>query len=245
VPEVLITLQTSPYTLGEALVQAAAAEGGNAAVDTLFRDAPTEETALLNPVKGISDRRKPIKVAVPRLEAGEKKLDSGTFDVLTWYLMLAERVPLKQSLAAADGWGGDKYVSFTRKGSSCARIAYAGRSSQDTTRMLLALQRWVAAAPGSPAKVSLERGLVRFESCDPGKGAKVGKDASDDAVNLLATRAYVGISFLKGGASDKQASCVGSRLSRTYTVDELNDAKFLTKHPEQRARIQQQVASCR
>ena len=244
VPEVLITLQSAPYTLGETLVQAAAADGGNSTVDTLFRDAPSEETALLDPLKGLKDRRKPVKVATPKLEKGEKKLDSGTFDVLTWYLMLAERVPLKQSLAAADGWGGDRYVSFTRKNRSCARISYAGRTSQDTTRMLLALQGWVADAPGSPAKVNLVGGLVRFESCDPGKGSRIGKDASGDALGLAASRAYIGVQFLKQGASDKVARCMSGRLVTSFTLPQLNDQKYAAR-PDVQARVQRLLAGCR
>ncbi len=49
VPQVLITMMTSPYTLGEGLVQAVAADGGNAAVDHLFRHPPTHESSLLDP----------------------------------------------------------------------------------------------------------------------------------------------------------------------------------------------------
>ena len=52
--------------------------------------------------------------------------------MLTWYLMLAERLPLRESLAAADGWGGDAYVGFERGGDSCARIAYTGRTTAAT-----------------------------------------------------------------------------------------------------------------
>ena len=75
------------------------------------------------------------KVAVPKLADGEKKFDSGEFGVLTWYFMLAERLPLQEALAAADGWGGDSYVSFQRGDQTCARLSYEGETSKDTTRM--------------------------------------------------------------------------------------------------------------
>ncbi len=244
VPQVIIAMESSPYTLGEALVQAAAAEGGNDAVNTLFRDAPTEETALLDPLRGLSEHRKAVPVGAPRLQKGEKKFDSGGFGVLSWYLMLAERLPAKTALDAADGWGGDAYVAYNRNHIACAQMNYAGRTSQDTTRMLLALQRWVAAAPGTPAKVGLERGLVRFESCDPGKKADVGKDAAMDAISLVATRGYLGVNFLESGVADARARCMAGRITRTYTVRQLNDPSFGAT-PDAKARVQRLVAGCR
>src|SRR5262249_28834085 len=56
VPKILITMMTSPYTLGAMMVQTAAADGGNSAVDTLFRKTPATETALLDPLKGLSGK---------------------------------------------------------------------------------------------------------------------------------------------------------------------------------------------
>ena len=49
VPKVIVTMLTSPYTLGASLVQAVAANGGNNKVDMLFRNLPTDETSLLEP----------------------------------------------------------------------------------------------------------------------------------------------------------------------------------------------------
>ena len=51
IPKIIITIATSPYTLGEAMVQTAAANGGNSAVDELFRKTPTNESALLDPLR--------------------------------------------------------------------------------------------------------------------------------------------------------------------------------------------------
>ena len=80
--------------------------------------------------------RAPRRSPCPKLADGEKKFDSGEFGVLTWYFMLAERLPLQEALAAADGWGGDSYVAFQRGDQTCARLSYEGETSQDTTRML-------------------------------------------------------------------------------------------------------------
>jgi hypothetical protein len=242
VPKVITTMLTSPYTLGRALVEAAAADGDNAAVDKLFRDPPKEETSLLDPLQALAGEIRAVKVAKPKLEDGEKKFDSGEFGVLTLYFMLAERLPLLDALAAADGWGGDAYVAFERGGASCARLAYVGKRPQDTTRMLSAMQHWIAAAPGSPAKVSRDGERLRFESCDPGKAADVGKDASADAVGLLTTRTYVGLAVLQKGASDEFAHCVAVRMVRAFPYSVLVDPNA---GPAVKARVQRIAADCR
>ncbi|HEU4811371.1 MAG TPA: hypothetical protein VFT00_04460, partial [Nocardioides sp.] len=51
IPKVLLTMLSSPYTLGQGLVETVAADGGNGAVDDLFYDAPTHETSLLDPLE--------------------------------------------------------------------------------------------------------------------------------------------------------------------------------------------------
>ena len=245
VPKVIVTMMTSPYTLGEGLVQAAAANGGNAAVDKLFRDPPTDESALLDPLQLLAGDSDATKVDVPKFQDGEKKFDSGELGVLTWYFMLAERLPLVDALTAADGWGGDAYVAFERNGESCARMTYAGDTPQDTTRMFSALKRWVAAAPGSTAEVSADGDMLRFESCDPGKAADVGKDASQDAVGLVTTRTYLGVGLVRSDVPANTADCVAGRLVLAFPMSQLVDPKFGASDPAVQAKIRRLAASCR
>ncbi len=244
VPKVVVTMVTSPYALGSGLVGAVAQNGGNAAVDKLFRDVPKDESALLDPFQVLAGGTDAAaKVGVPKLEDGEKKFDSGELGVLTWYFMLAERLPLLDALAAADGWGGDAYVAFERDGDSCARMAYAGDTPKDTKRMLSALQRWVVGAPGSPAKVSRDGDKVRFESCDPGKDSDVGRVASQDAVDLLTVRTSVGIALIRGGVAEESARCVAARAVRVFPVSKLVDPKFGSEESDA-ARLRAVGASC-
>ncbi len=245
VPKVLITMIESPYALGEQMVEMVAAEGGNAAVDQMFRETPTHETALFDPFNVLAGKTGATKVDAPHLAKSEKKFDSGELGVLTWYFMLAERMPLREALAAADGWGGDAYVAYDRGDKTCARMNYAGRTPQDTTRMLVALRRWVAAAPGSPAKVTRAGRVLQFQSCDPGKKAKVGNDASEDALQLVAIRANVGLSFLRAHAPEKAARCVAVKFARDFTMSQLTDPDPYKGHPKLLAKGQRIVASCR
>lgn len=242
VPKIIVTMLTSSYTLGQSLVQTAAADGENAAVDALFRKPPRTESALLDPLGALDGGAEAVEVARPKVADGEKKFDSGVYGALGWYFMLAERMPFTDALTAADGWGGDAYVGFERGGESCARMSYVGRTSADTARMLRALQRWVAAAPGSPASVRREGDHVRFESCDPGRTARVGKDASPQAVGLVANRAYLAVGLLRSGTPRKAAHCLSDRLVRVFPASVLAAP---TASPAVVARIKSLAAGCR
>ena len=245
VPQVVVAFMSAPYSLGEGLVQTVATSGGNGAVNALFRHPPTHESALLDPLRVLAGGTAATKVDVPALHAGEKEFDSGELGVLTWYLMLAQRLPLPQALAAADGWGGDAYVGFQHDGTTCVRSAYTGRTAGDTARMYAALQGWEAAAPGIPASLSRSGDVVRFQSCDPHDAADVGKDDSQDAIALVDTRNVIGVSLVRSGASAAMAGCVARQLAQAYTVDQLNDPTFVKENPAVLTRIQEMAASCR
>jgi hypothetical protein len=245
IPDVVGTMLSSPYVLGEAMVQAVAAEGGNSAVDRLFRDTPTHEDALLDPFTVLEDGSEAAPVDVPTLADGEEEFASGELGVLTWYFMLAERMPVRDALAAADGWGADAYVAFERDDATCARVTYRGRTGRDTSRMLAALHHWVAAAHGSPAQVSSTGRAVHFESCDPGEKSRVGKDDSADALGLVATRTYLGIGLLNAGAPEPTAHCLAGRLVEEYPVSRLQDPAFGASDPAVTARVQQLALGCR
>lgn len=244
VPKVIVTMMSSPYVLGEAMMQAAAASGGNTAVDGLFSDPPTHDSVLLDPFEVLAGDTSAKQVARPALSSGEKKIASGEFGAVTWYFMLAERVPLVQALDAATGWGGDNMVGFERDGHTCARVAYVGDTAQDTAAMLQALQVWVAGT-GPSAKVSQSGDGLLFESCDAGSSVPTVKDTSEDALKLAAVRAYLGIGIVKAGGPQEVARCVAERLVHAYSVAQLSDPSFGANDASVKARVQQLAAACR
>lgn len=221
-----------------------AASGGTAAQDKLIQTPPKHETALLDPFRALAGRTGAIKVPATGLRKGEIRFDSGELGVLTWYLMLAERLPLRSALAAADGWGGDSYVAFAEHGRSCARMAYVGRTPAATTRMRGALHRWVAEAPRAPASVRRDGRLVRFMSCDPGTSSRIGKDASERAVDLAATRTYLALSLLQAGAPATTARCIAGRLVHAFPTPALLDPSFGAHNRAVQVRIRRLVARC-
>jgi hypothetical protein len=242
IPKVVLTMISSPYSLGEAMVQAAAANGGNAAVDDLFRDPPAHDSVLLDPLAGLAEPDKPAAVDVPKLADGEKKFVSGEFGALSLYFMLAERMPDLEALAAADGWDGDAFVAFQRDGVSCERTAVRGDSPQATATLDTALRRWAAASPGSGAQVQDDGSLVRFESCDPGTTAAAGRDASVQALTLVTIRSQLGAVLLKQGVPTAAARCIAEKAVHEFSTSTLTGSKLSAADTDKLRRI---ALSCR
>jgi hypothetical protein len=240
IPEVLTTLLGSPYDLGEALLAVAVQEGGDKAVDDLFRRPPTTEEHQLDPWTLIQDHEVAIDVPAPKPGKGGEEFDDGPFGAVSWLLVLSERIPVKDALTAADGWGGDAYVAFERDGASCVRIDYRGDTPQDLRQMQSALQTWVGRLPKAPASVSRKGSLLTFESCDPGPKAKsVATKSSRDAISLALSRTYLSATLADNGFDQAAARCAADRLVRELTLKELNDPKLDPK------RVQGIILPCR
>ena len=243
VPEVLKAMQAAPYELGQALLAVAVEEGGDSAVDNLFRSPPKTEEQQLDPWTLIADHQGFLSVPAPELADGEKALpgdDGSALGAVGWLMVLSERVPVEQALTASDGWGGDASVAYERDGTSCFKAAYRGDTPDDLDQMATALQAWVAKGPKGAASVTRDALTLEFESCDPGKhAAKVGAGRSMDALTLALTRTYLSVTLVKSGAGVPLARCAADRLVRTFTVAELNNPKL---DPKRVARV---VAPCR
>lgn len=237
ISQILRTFAVAPYALGEALLQLAVVIDGNDAVDALFRDPPKTEEHLLDPWTLLQDHDRALEVTKPRLGAGEEELDSGPFGAVTWYLLLAERLPLVDAFDAADGWGGDSYVAFERDGVSCVRIHYKGDNALDGVQMHRALRTWIAALPGAPASVQRVGPVLRFESCDPGPAADVGSQSSDTALQLALARTYVAVGFLRSTGERAASRCFAEELVHVFTPEQIADPNLGAGDPV----IQQQI----
>ena len=243
VPKVVVTLISSPYVLGQAVTETAAT-GGNEDIDALFEDPPPDDSVLIDPLKALGDLGDGTDVTIPKAGDGEKKFDSGQVGALVTYLMLAERIPLREALAAADTWNGDAYLGFKRKGVLCARVDYRTSSAAGATRLAAAFEDWIAAAPGSTATISHDGARARFESCDPGKKAKLTNDAAEKALQLVGARGYIGASTIKAGASPKVARCFADGVIGEVSLADLNNPDYATDDPEGAKRVQQLAADC-
>jgi hypothetical protein len=244
IPEVLKTMIAAPYELGQAMLAVAVQQGGDRAVDDLFRSPPRTEEQQLDPWTLVADHQGFLNVPEPDLADGEKALagddNGGAFGALGWLLVLSERVPVEQALGAVDGWGGDAAVAYERDGTSCLRANYRGDTPEDLAQMQAALRAWVAKGPKGAATVTRDAMTLVFTSCDPGrKAAKVAKGRSMDALTLALSRTYLSVTLVKEGAAVPVARCAADRLVRVFTIAELNDPKLDPK------RVAQAIGPCR
>ena len=225
IPEVLETLMASPYEFGEAMLRVAVEEGGSDAVDELFEDPPTTEEHQLDPWTLVVGHEQPLDVPEPTLEKGDEEFDDGPFGALSWLVVLAERIPAKEALTAADGWAGDAYVGFERDGVTCLKVNYQGESNRDLAEMQDAVEAWAGAMPDAATEVTVSPDdlLLELESCDPGpRATPVGTGGSRKAVTLALSRTYLSVTLVDGGYETEAARCGADRLVRAFTVAELN-----------------------
>ena len=240
IPEVLVTMLAAPYDLGQALLAVAVQQGGDAEVDTLFRTPPRTEEQQLDPWTLLADHQGLLNVPEPGLPEGAKSFDDGAFGALTWLMVLSERLPAQQALAATDGWGGDSYAAYDLNGASCVTVNFRADTPGDLAQMQSALQAWAAKGPKGSVSVTRDAATVVFTSCDPGKhAAKVASGKSMDAVALALGRTYLSLEMVKGGMEVEIARCGADRLVRDFTIAQLNNPKL------DQARVLQAIQPCR
>jgi hypothetical protein len=224
IPEVMVTMMAAPYELGQALLAIAVQQGGDDAVDGLFRSPPKTEEQQLDPWTLVADHQGFLSVPKPDLPEGTKSFDDGAFGSVGWLMLLSERLPATQALTAVDGWGGDSYAAYDQDGVSCVTLDYRADTPNDLAQMKSALGAWVAKGPKGSAEVSRQDQTLVLHSCDPGKdAAKVASGRSKDALALALTRTYLSLQLVKAHVDVPVARCGADRLVREFTVAQLND----------------------
>ena len=103
-----------PYTSGFDFVERFFLDGGWAAVDALYADPPVSTEQILHPTRYPSDV--PVSLEVPEvldsLGSGWREMDRDVLGEWFTFLTLREHVPEDLARLAAEGWGGDYYISF-------------------------------------------------------------------------------------------------------------------------------------
>lgn len=222
VPPVLTTLFEAPYSLGQAFTRAVAAERGEKGVAKLTRTAPADDVGLLDPAAYL-EGRKARKVPRPKHDGG-RVLDRSRMGATTLFAVLAQRLEPAVALDAADGWGGDAYISWRDRGRTCARVAFRGNTNADTTTLADALRGWVAAGPTSAgASVDARADRVTLTACEPTeKGAPVTVATADEALLLPAVRGSIQAELLEAGLGTNVAACTADRLVRAVPFSALS-----------------------
>jgi hypothetical protein len=168
VPWPMIEFRFAPFWLGPTLIDAAVASSGNAGVDALFRNLPSD-TELLSPWR---------RPAAPNIEAPTVRAPSTTtlvqppttLSVLRVLVMLDAWLPWQVARGAVDHWVGGSYVAYREHADGRLCIAAAAAFDAAPTAFADALTLWAAAA-GSAAVPVVEGRTVRFTACDRGPAA--------------------------------------------------------------------------
>jgi hypothetical protein len=231
VPESLSVLFEAPYDLGPIMLAAVLAERKDAGIDELFRDPPTSDSAYLTPSTLLDDSRF-TTVPTPKLEHGEKRSGSpDSFGAFALYQVLASRIDPATALGAADGWGGDAMITFTRDGTTCLRSAFVGRNDEQTKAIGSALEEWAALMPAGSAEV--EQGArITLTACDPGAAGTEAPNRALQALILAGTRDGLFLEVLKQGAPVRVAVCTSDTLVRDPTFAPLLQAAVVDPNAE-------------
>ncbi len=167
----LALIQEAPYTLGEPFVRAIERNGGNAAVDRAFGDLPTTAEQILHPEK-YTAREGAKEVAPPdvpgtatgdgvlgeyltgvMLHTGggvdnlgdllgqllDGQIDPSTMDEQQLTDMLGGGLT---AIDTPDGWGGDRYVTYTEGSKTCIRVDWVWDTDAARRSFLRDLTTW-------------------------------------------------------------------------------------------------------
>ena len=148
VPEAVVVGFQLPYTHGPRLVTAILEAGGQARLDSAFRDPPSSTEQVLSPRRYLQGDD-PRPVPVPRADG--PPFDDGEIGEAFLVLMLRRELDREGAREAARGWGGDHYVAWKAGGRTCVRMDFVMDTGEDSQELALALQAWARRRPGAAA----------------------------------------------------------------------------------------------
>jgi len=237
IPPVLELFTSGPYVFGSRYVGLLRATGGMDRVNHAFTKPPVNEEEIIDSVAARAAR--PAKrVATPKLAADERRHGRpDEFGALSLYLVLASRLDPELSLHAAEGWGGDRYVGFTKRGADgqeCLRISITGDTRADTAQFADAFSQWAAKLPVGAATSTRVGDHVDVSACDTGSTTAPDKATLDAAVTLLVDRNDIALELLRAATTPTLARCAADRLAADPTlVALLNEPKFTPDQQDQ------------
>jgi hypothetical protein len=213
-PGVVKAMAGIPQEFGEAMVEAALAGGGQRAVDGLFLVPPTTEEHLLDPWALVQDHQGYLSLPAPVVGDDSTHTSTGTFGAISWLLLLAERLPSARALDAAQGWGGDTFVTYDRDGTSCVKLVYAADGSRDLAEMESALAAWARRAPGKESIAVRRSGQhLLLRSCTPSSDVPASpSEGPRQAVDLAVGRSRLSVVLLGKDMDVATARCGAALL---------------------------------
>lgn len=227
-PDVLTDGLGFPYVFGPVLLDALLAEGGNTAVDRAFRDPPTSEAQVLDPVAHPVGTD-PVDVPEPVLPPGSTRVgEPGPFGQVFLLEVLGTRLSYDAASAAVAGWTGDSSIGYRRDGKTCNAADVRVVDEAAASRLAAAARSWSAPLPG--ATVTVTGTTVAIRTCEP--GVALPRPRTPSAFDVLVVRTQVIHELTSTGASFRVGKCVADAVVadgrrdgyRELTGDSLSDA---------------------
>jgi hypothetical protein len=129
-----------PYIFGPDFVKAVLKAGGQQRLDRLFASPPTTAEQVMHPERFLAGEGvRPVQV--PR--ADRPPFEDGVFGELGFGIILSQLMSQERAFAAADGWGGDRYVAWKEDNRVCVRVSVASDDYDERAELADALDRWV------------------------------------------------------------------------------------------------------
>jgi hypothetical protein len=213
VPLALEALFEAPYAFGPVMLDVVISQRNEEGVDALFRKPPTTDAAFLTPTT-LLDGSKVQSVAAPKVNGPQEKQvgKPDTFGAFALYLVLALHDDPASALRVADGWGGDRFVTYKSAGATCVRASFVGRTRDDTVAIGSALARWAALMPAGSATVETTGSPITFSSCDVATPRPAPTHSAEDAVVFAASRDELVSVIAKQGLTLAVASCTADAV---------------------------------
>ena len=105
-----------PYADGADFVAEIRGAGGFKPVTAIYKDLPRSTEQVLHPEKYSTKRDDPTPVELPMAMSGYVEVHSDVLGELVFRVMLAGFLDEDRAAAAAEGWDGDRYRAFQKKG---------------------------------------------------------------------------------------------------------------------------------
>jgi hypothetical protein len=140
-PPVVEQLLGFPYVYGPPFVEALL-EQGREGLDRAFSSPPTSTVEVIDPARYLSVNV-PQPVTGPPAEGAE--IDEGDIGPTLLRLLLESKLDRAIAEAAANGWNGDRYISWrSPDGRTCIRAQFAVATPEDASQLESALAQWVS-----------------------------------------------------------------------------------------------------
>ena len=172
-PWPMIEFRYAPFWLGPGLLQPTLARGGNAGVDQLFHNAPTEAEL-------ISRWRADARVVTPTVNPAAVPVDvpkgatlvqaSTPLSLMQVLVMLDAWLPWSMARGALDHWTGGRYAAYRPSKGGTLCVAVTATFSAAPEAFATAISSWATAA-GSTARPTVTATDVAFLACARGADA--------------------------------------------------------------------------